>query len=117
MPSKYEPCGLNQLYSLRYGTVPIVRATGGLADTVIEYDVRSDRGTGFVFHDYSAVDMMAAIERALVIYADSERWQRLMVRDMMQRWSWEESARKYMELYEKICRLSNMRSKENEHHQ
>lgn len=107
MPSKYEPCGLNQLYSLRYGTVPIVRATGGLADTVTDYDVQSDRGTGFVFHDYSAVEMMAAIERALVVYADSKRWQRLMVRDMMQRWSWEESARKYMELYEEICQRRN----------
>lgn len=107
MPSKYEPCGLNQLYSLRYGTVPIVRATGGLADTVIDYDVPGDSGTGFVFHDYSPRDMMAAIERALVIYADSERWQRLMVRDMMQRWSWEESAPKYMKLYERICERRN----------
>jgi starch synthase len=107
MPSKYEPCGLNQLYSLRYGTVPIVRATGGLADTVIDYDVQNDRGTGFVFHDYSAKDMMAAIERAQVIFADSERWQRLMLRDMMQQWSWAESARKYLELYEKISARRN----------
>lgn len=61
-----------------------------------------DAGTGFVFQEYSAADMMAAIERALVIYADSERWQRLAVRDMLQRWSWDESARKYMELYELI---------------
>ncbi|MGA2259837.1 MAG: glycogen synthase GlgA [Acidobacteriota bacterium] len=102
MPSKYEPCGLNQLYSLRYGTVPIVRSTGGLADTIADYDLKGDSGTGFVFKDYSAADMMTAIERALVIYADLERWRRLVVRDMMQRWSWEESARKYMDLYEKI---------------
>jgi len=104
MPSKYEPCGLNQLYSLRYGTVPIVRATGGLADTIADYDIRADSGTGFVFREYSSGAMMTAIERALVVFADSERWQRLMARDMQQRWSWEESARKYMELYDRICR-------------
>jgi starch synthase len=104
MPSKYEPCGLNQLYSLRYGTVPIVRATGGLADTIADYDIRADSGTGFVFREYSSGAMMTAIERALVVFSDSERWRRLMVRDMLQRWSWEESARKYMELYDRICR-------------
>lgn len=111
MPSKYEPCGLNQLYSLRYGTVPIVRSTGGLADTIADYDLKGDSGTGFVFKDYSAADMMTAIERALVVYADSERWRRLVVRDMMQRWSWEESARKYMDLYEKIYRKRHAHSR------
>jgi starch synthase len=104
MPSKYEPCGLNQLYSLRYGTVPIVRATGGLADTITDYSIQGDSGTGFVFKEYSSEAMMTAIESALVVYSDSERWHRLMVRDMVQRWSWEESARKYMELYDRICR-------------
>ncbi len=104
MPSKYEPCGLNQLYSLRYGTVPIVRATGGLADTIADYDIRGDSGTGFVFETYSPEAMLAAIERALVVYADSGRWSRLAARGMAQRWSWEESARKYAELYEKIYR-------------
>ncbi|MBZ5499031.1 MAG: glycogen synthase GlgA [Acidobacteriia bacterium] len=104
MPSKYEPCGLNQLYSLRYGTVPIVRSTGGLADTITDYNLQSDSGTGFVFRDYTAAEMMTTIERALVVFADSERWRRLVVRDMLQRWSWEESARKYMQLYEKIYR-------------
>jgi starch synthase len=104
MPSKYEPCGLNQLYSLRYGTVPIVRATGGLADTITDYDIQRDSGTGFVFDEYSSDAMMTAIERAQVVYSDSERWNRLSVRDMLQRWSWEESARKYMELYDRICR-------------
>jgi starch synthase len=102
MPSKYEPCGLNQLYSLRYGTVPVVRATGGLADTIEDYDIQQDRGTGFVFRNYTAADMMTAIERALVIYSDSERWRRLVARDMSQSWSWEESARKYMQLYDRI---------------
>ncbi len=106
MPSKYEPCGLNQLYSLRYGTVPIVRATGGLADTIVDYEIKSDRGTGFVFKNYAVADMMTALERALVVFADSERWRRLILRDMSQRWSWEESALHYMKLYEKIQQKS-----------
>jgi starch synthase len=103
MPSKYEPCGLNQLYSLRYGTVPIVRATGGLADTIEDYDIQKDTGTGFVFEAYTAKDMLAAIERALVAYADSSRWTRLAARGMAQHWSWEDSARKYAKLYDQIC--------------
>ena len=102
MPSKYEPCGLNQLYSLRYGTVPIVRCTGGLADTITDYDLNHDRGTGFVFTEYTAPAMLAAIERALVVYADSERWRRLVVRGMSERWSWDKSALKYLELYARI---------------
>ncbi len=102
MPSKYEPCGLNQLYSLRYGTVPIVRSTGGLADTITDYDLIHDRGTGFMFTEYTAAAMLAAIERALVVYADSERWRRLAVRGMLERWSWGESAQKYLELYTRI---------------
>jgi starch synthase len=103
MPSKYEPCGLNQLYSLRYGTVPIVRSTGGLADTITDYDLIHDRGTGFIFTEYTAAAMLAAIERALVVFADSERWRRLVVRGMLERWSWGESAQKYLELYTRIC--------------
>ncbi len=102
MPSKYEPCGLNQLYSLRYGTVPIVRATGGLADTVINYDLYSDTGTGFSFTGYSVEEMLIAIKRALMVYSDPQRWEDLVKRDMVQDWSWERSASKYMELYEKI---------------
>jgi starch synthase len=104
MPSKYEPCGLNQLFSLRYGTVPIVRATGGLADTIADYRLEDDSGTGFTFTEYSAADMMTAIERALVIYSDSRRWRRLAMRGMQQRWSWEKSAQEYINLYTKICR-------------
>jgi starch synthase len=103
MPSRYEPCGLNQLYSLRYGTVPIVRATGGLADTVVNYDLYSDTGTGFSFANYSMQDMMIAIKRALIVHSDSQRWEELAVRGMSQDWSWERSAARYMELYEKVC--------------
>ena len=102
MPSKYEPCGLNQLYSLRYGTVPVVRATGGLADTVADYDPAGAGGTGFRFEKYSASDMMIALNRALKAYSDAGRWRELMLRGMAQNWSWEESARRYLKLYRLI---------------
>jgi starch synthase len=100
MPSKYEPCGLNQLYSMRYGTIPIVRATGGLADTVA--DDSNGEGTGFSFQRYSAAEMMVAIKRALEAYSDTARWQPLMRRAMNQDWSWNRSAQKYLELYRVI---------------
>ena len=100
MPSKFEPCGLNQLYSLRYGTIPVVRATGGLADTVAGYD--GDGGTGFCFSGYTAEEMMAAIRKALAAYSDRARWQALMLQAMSQDWSWDRSAREYMNLYGKI---------------
>lgn len=100
MPSRFEPCGLNQLYSFRYGTVPIVRATGGLADTVIPYD--GAKGTGFSFSEYSSKKMMAAIKQALMVYSDPVRWQALGIRIMSQDWSWDKSARQYMQLYRSI---------------
>lgn len=101
MPSRYEPCGLNQMYSLRYGTVPVVRATGGLADTVTDYDPDSDSGTGFVFDDYTAEAMESAITRALAAYSDGDAWIRLMKRGMALDFSWGTSARKYVGLYER----------------
>jgi starch synthase len=97
MPSKFEPCGLGQLYSLRYGTIPIVRKTGGLADTVIPLD--HETGTGFTFLGYSVVEMMAAIKQALTVYSNPALWQPLMIRAMSQDWSWKRSARQYMQLY------------------
>jgi starch synthase len=100
MPSKFEPCGLNQLYSLRYGTIPIVRATGGLADTVVDYDAGS--GTGFCFSGYTAKEMMAAIRKALAVYSDPGKWQELCIRAMSQDWSWDRSAEEYVQLYESI---------------
>jgi starch synthase len=109
MPSKYEPCGLNQLYSLRYGTVPIVRATGGLADTVINFDARDGSGTGFSFVPYSAGEMMACIRRALSVYAEPERWKELIVRAMSQDWSWESSAQQYLDLYEELRRSKQLK--------
>jgi starch synthase len=100
MPSKFEPCGLNQLYSLRYGTIPIVRKTGGLADTVIPFG--RQHSTGFSFSGYSAGEMMESIKRALKVYSDPSQWQPLMTRAMSQDWSWNRSARQYMQLYRDI---------------
>ncbi len=100
MPSKFEPCGLNQLYSFRYGTVPIVRQTGGLADTVIPSE--NESGTGFTFGEYSSAQMMDAIKSALEAYSEPLRWQRLMIRAMSQDWSWDSSARQYIQLYQSI---------------
>jgi starch synthase len=95
MPSHYEPCGLNQIYSLRYGTVPIVRATGGLDDTV-------DETTGFKFVDYNAAAMLEAVRRALEAYRDREGWRAMMRRGMRKDYSWDASARQYAELYRSL---------------
>jgi starch synthase len=100
MPSKFEPCGLNQLYSFRYGTIPIVRRTGGLADTVVPFD--HGKGTGFSFLEYSSEGMMAAIRNALEVYSNPSRWRPLMIRAMSQDWSWSRSARQYLQLYQSI---------------
>jgi starch synthase len=100
MPSKYEPCGLNQLYSMRYGTIPVVRATGGLADTVINWG--DERGTGFSFAHYTAREMMSAIRKAVAVYSDPALWTPLMVRAMSADWSWHRSAEQYMNLYRAI---------------
>ncbi len=100
MPSKFEPCGLSQLYSFRYGTIPIVRKTGGLADTVIPFEY--EKGTGFTFSGYSSPEMMAAIKQAIGVYSDPSRWQPLMIRAMCQDWSWDRSAREYLQLYQRI---------------
>lgn len=101
MPSRYEPCGLNQLYSLKYGTVPIVRGVGGLEDTITDYSAKPDEGTGFKFYDYSKAALLDAIQRAIAVYRDSDAWSQLMRRCMAQDFSWERSAREYARLYEK----------------
>ncbi len=103
MPSLYEPCGLNQLYSLAYGTVPIVRATGGLADTVVDATpeaLASGQATGFSFRDPTPGALWGAIERALALWADKPAWRRLMANGMAADWSWDRSARSYVALYE-----------------
>lgn len=101
MPSRYEPCGLGQMIALRYGTVPIVRKTGGLADTVEDYDPREGMGTGFVFQRYDPRSLLVAIVRALETYCYPESWQRLMRNGMARDVSWGHSAIHYAELYER----------------
>jgi starch synthase len=102
MPSQYEPCGLNQMFSLKYGTIPIVRAIGGLKDTVEDYDTRRRTGTGFVFVSYDAQELLGAIDRALQVYREKPRWTALRRRAMDKDFSWTHSARLYDELYRQL---------------
>src|SRR5205814_8431101 len=88
MPSRYEPCGLNQMYSLRYGCVPVVRETGGLADTVTEFDPLTRQGNGFLFHRFESGEMVAALRRAVAIYKQPELWRTLQKTGMAQDFSW-----------------------------
>jgi starch synthase len=101
MPSRYEPCGLNQIYSLRYGTVPIVRATGGLDDTIEPWDARSGKGTGFKFVEYVGELLLLTIRAALQAYRDQASWQVLMRNGMSRDFSWNASAREYVKIYER----------------
>jgi starch synthase len=102
MPSMYEPCGLNQMYSLRYGTVPIVRKVGGLADTVIDYDHVTKTGTGFVFEEYTPAAMLEAISRAVELFQGRRAWTRLMKNGIAMDFSWNQSALLYAELFESL---------------
>ncbi len=101
MPSRYEPCGLNQIYSLKYGTVPIVRATGGLDDTIDPWDARTGKGTGFKFTDYTGEALLTTIKQALLDYQDPSSWQILMRNGMTRDFSWGASAREYGKVYER----------------
>ena len=105
MPSRYEPCGLNQIYSLKYGTVPIVRATGGLDDTIEPWDARSGKGTGFKFTEYTGEALLLTIRDALRAYRDQTSWQVLMRNNMAKDFSWNASAREYVRVYERIRQL------------
>jgi starch synthase len=108
MPSLFEPCGLNQLYSLAHGTIPVVRATGGLADTVIDAspeNLANGTATGFVFIEPTPSALWAAIERVLALWPDRTAWLQLQRRGMTADWSWERSAREYVELYQVIHQL------------
>ena len=102
MPSLYEPCGLNQMYSMRYGTAPVVRATGGLADTVRHFDARTGEGTGFVFEHFTADGLRWALQVALATHADSIAWRRLQANAMGADFSWAHSAREYESLYRRV---------------
>jgi starch synthase len=102
MPSLYEPCGLNQMYSLKYGTIPVVRAVGGLKDTVQDYDAENQTGTGFVFAPYQSEALLAAIDRGLLVYRDKKAWTALRRRAMAMDFSWDRSAKRYSNLYRQL---------------
>ncbi len=104
MPSRYEPCGLNQLYSLRYGTIPIVRKTGGLADTVVDFPTNPKSGTGFMFKKYNPEDMYKTIELAIKTFGNKKKWHRIVGNAMKQNFSWINSAREYIKLYTILVR-------------
>lgn len=109
MPSRFEPCGLSQLYAFRYGAIPVVRATGGLVDTVVDATPESlanGTASGFVFESYNAVALEQALARALDAHADAATWQRLVTSVMQQDWSWDTSGRKYLELYTQVLARS-----------
>jgi len=102
MPSRYEPCGLNQMYSLRYGTVPLVRATGGLADSVQHFDPKTGQGTGVVFHDFDANGLKWAMNNALDLYANRHAWKKVVFNGMQKDYSWEEQGASYVKHFQKI---------------
>jgi starch synthase len=101
MPSRYEPCGLSQLISMRYGTIPIARRTGGLADTVQDYDPMTGKGTGFVFEEESPYALVSAVRRAIDVYHNKYDWQKLIINAMESDFSWKNSAKEYIDLYQK----------------
>jgi starch synthase len=103
MPSRFEPCGLNQMYSLRYGTVPVVHATGGLFDTVQDVNPRSGKGTGFTFVDYSPIALLGALGRGLDMFGNRPAWRRIQKAGMREDFSWDASAREYVKVYERAA--------------
>ncbi|MBM4295129.1 MAG: glycogen synthase [Deltaproteobacteria bacterium] len=103
MPSRYEPCGLDQLYCLRYGAIPVVRATGGLDETIQEYDPETGRGNGFKFTGYTPAEFLGALNRALTLYKNRPAWEALMRQNMTLDFSWETVAPKYVDLYQKVA--------------
>ncbi len=104
MPSRYEPCGLNQIYSLKYGTVPVVRATGGLDDTIEEWDAEKGTGTGFKFSGYDPHALLAELDRALAAFQDKESWQKLMRNGMAREYGWAKPASEYSLVYQEAAR-------------
>jgi starch synthase len=102
MPSRFEPCGLTQMYALKYGTVPVVRATGGLRDTIKEFDPATAIGNGFVFNEYDADAMVAALERAVRTFHDDTHWRRLMGNCFHANFSWDRAAREYLEWFARL---------------
>jgi starch synthase len=105
MPSRFEPCGLNQMYSMRYGTVPIVRRVGGLADTVVDVSpasLEANEATGFVFADYTAQALLQTVKRAVAAFRDHALWGKLIRSGMQRDFSWDHAAKEYVTLYERV---------------
>ena len=102
MTSYYEPCGLNQLYSLKYGTLPIAYNTGGLADTIIDVDAKKGIGTGFKYYEYSKSGILNALDRAIKCFSNKKLWENLMKQAMACDFSWLKSAKEYFRLYQKF---------------
>ena len=105
MPSLYEPCGLNQMYSMRYGTIPIVRATGGLDDTVENFNEARGTGNGFKFESYNTGALLDKIREALYFYGRPDSWIKIQLNGMSVDNSWDSAARRYIDLYERIVTL------------
>jgi starch synthase len=104
MPSRFEPCGLNQMYSMRYGTVPVVNRVGGLADTVVDplaAPTPGEGGTGFVLAGYTPAALVDAVRRAITAFGDKARWRALQLAGMQQDFSWDRSAQEYVKIYER----------------
>jgi len=107
VPSRFEPCGLTQLYAQRYGSIPVVRATGGLVDTVVDattVSIRDGSATGFVFKGFDAAGLEHGLGRALAAYADRPLWKTIVGNAMRREWSWQASGSEYLQLFERICR-------------
>ena len=102
MPSLFEPCGLGQLMALRYGSIPIVRETGGLKDTVTPYNEFTGKGNGFSFSNFNAHDMLHVIEYALSQYANKENWSKLVRNAMRSKFDWSQAAKNYIDVYENL---------------
>ena len=102
MPSQLEPCGLSQLISLRYGTIPIVRETGGLKDTVTHYDKKTNVGNGFTFKTFNAHDMLFTIKEAIGTYEDKKTWEKIIKNAMSEDYSWDKSAGEYIKIYKEL---------------
>ena len=105
MPSRYEPCGLGQLISFKYLTVPVARRTGGLADTVVEYDPETEEGSGFLFDDCKPEQLLNAIKKAVAIYKDKPSWFKLIKKIAAYDFSWDKSAGRYIEIYKKALSI------------
>ena len=103
MPSRFEPCGLGQMIALRYGSIPVVRGTGGLLDTIRDYNADKEKGNGFVFYEFSKVSFLDALVRAISVYENRNEWMALVNRAMRQDFSWKRSSEKYLEMYRMLA--------------